>query len=472
MPDCGFGRLDLRSAAECEPVRVSGAPHSMGTDRQPMPVDDGRAGGSHHDRARVLPEIRRGQSGCEPEPGSDVRRRWNPSCVRFTSPRVISSIYDMAREPDGMPEPVPTDVGSDDGDPAERAPEVSPVEFTGNATEYFGIWLSNTVLAVLTVGIYSAWAKVRRSRYFLGNTIVLGDRLEYHATGVMILKGRLIAVAAVAVYLGIGFVSTLAQTVVAIALIPVYPWVINRAMRFNARMTSWRNVRFDWHGAYWGVTKVYLLWPIVAVLTLGVLAPLAARASREYLANRYALGRERFSAETPLRPYYAALLWTMLFGAALVVVAAGLIAAVLSLSGLSIPDAEFGASSNAGMGMSSWQLALVAAPIIAILPATICFQILTRNIIVNALTLGDAATFRSDLNPLRYLWILLSNFIATVLTAFLMYPWAQVRQYRYQAERITVRPTSALGTFLDTAARSDRAFGEEFGEIQDVGLEF
>ena len=61
--------------------------------------------------------------------------------------------------------------------------------------------------SILTAGIYSAWAKVRRSRYFLGNTIVLGDRLEYHATGMTILKGRLIAVAAIAVYFGIGFVS-------------------------------------------------------------------------------------------------------------------------------------------------------------------------------------------------------------------------------------------------------------------------
>ena len=178
---------------------------------------------------------------------------------------------------------VPAEGGSHPDHSAERALDAAPIEFTGRAGEYFGIWLSNTVLSILTVGIYSAWAKVRRSRYFLGNTMVLGDRLEYHATGMTILKGRLIAVAAIAVYFGIGFVSAFAQTIVALALVPVYPWIINRATRFNARMTSWRNVRFDWHGTYWGVAKIYLLWPIVAVLTLGALAPVAARASREYL---------------------------------------------------------------------------------------------------------------------------------------------------------------------------------------------
>ena len=359
----------------------------------------------------------------------------------------------------------PAEGGSHPDHSAERAPDVAPIEFTGRAGEYFGIWLSNTVLSILTAGIYSAWAKVRRSRYFLGNTMVLGDRLEYHATGMTILKGRLIAVAAIAVYFGIGFVSAFAQTIVALALVPVYPWIINRATRFNARMTSWRNVRFDWHGTYWGVAKIYLLWPIVAVLTLGALAPVAARASREYLANHYALGRERFGAKTPLRPYYVALLWTLLLGAALLVVVAGPVA-VLFFASLPSPDGGTGA----GMNESLWQLVFVAAPLVVVVPTAICFQILTRNIIVSALALGDAATFRSELNPLRYLWIVLSNFVVTVLTAFLMHPWAQIRQYRYQAERITVRPASGMGAFLDTEARSDQAFGEEFGELQDIGI--
>ena len=369
----------------------------------------------------------------------------------------------MTRESERVPATVATEGGSGHHDSAEGAPEATPLEFAGNATEYFGIWLSNTVLSILTLGIYSAWAKVRRTRYFLGNTIVLGDGLEYHATGGMILKGRLIAVAAIAAYVGIGFVSTVAQSIVAMALIPVYPWVINRAMRFSARMTSWRNVRFDWHGRYWGVARVYLLWPIVAVLSLGVLAPMAARAGREYQANHYALGRERFAATTPLWPYYVALLRTMLLGAALTVIVAGAIAFLLVFDGI-------GAVWLTISGMPPWTL-MGAAPLIAMGLAAICFRILARNIIVSALTLGDAAAFRSGLDPLRYLWILLSNFVATVLTAFLMSPWAQIRQYRYEAERITVRPMHGFGTFLDTEARLDRAFGEEFGEIQDIGLE-
>ena len=85
---------------------------------------------------------------------------------------------------------------------------------------------------------------------------------------------------------------------------PIHPWIINRSMTFNARTTSWRNVR--WHGGYWGVAKICLFRPLAAVLTLGILAPAAARRVRERLADRCAFGRERFAAATPLRPYYRA----------------------------------------------------------------------------------------------------------------------------------------------------------------------
>ncbi len=41
--------------------------------------------------------------------------------------------------------------------------------FTGKASEYFKIWIVNGLLTVLTLGIYSAWAKVRTNRYMYGN---------------------------------------------------------------------------------------------------------------------------------------------------------------------------------------------------------------------------------------------------------------------------------------------------------------
>ena len=36
--------------------------------------------------------------------------------------------------------------------------------FTGTTREYFGIWIVNVLLTFVTLGVYSAWAKVRRQR--------------------------------------------------------------------------------------------------------------------------------------------------------------------------------------------------------------------------------------------------------------------------------------------------------------------
>jgi uncharacterized membrane protein YjgN (DUF898 family) len=52
----------------------------------------------------------------------------------------------------------------DAGIPAQPAGDSIALEFTGCAGEYFRIWIVNVCLSVLTLGIYSAWAKVRRKR--------------------------------------------------------------------------------------------------------------------------------------------------------------------------------------------------------------------------------------------------------------------------------------------------------------------
>ena len=74
-----------------------------------------------------------------------------------------------------------------------------PFEFTGKAKEFFGIWLSNLLLSILTLGIYSAWAKVRRRRFFLGHTLIRGHRFDYHADPKVILKGRAVVVSVLVV---------------------------------------------------------------------------------------------------------------------------------------------------------------------------------------------------------------------------------------------------------------------------------
>ena len=88
--------------------------------------------------------------------------------------------------------------------PADITPDPSPqehrFEFHGNGGEYFRIWIVNLLLTLVTLGIYGAWAKVRRLRYFYGSTELAGSAFEYHGEPRKILKGRLIAAGLLAIY--------------------------------------------------------------------------------------------------------------------------------------------------------------------------------------------------------------------------------------------------------------------------------
>src|SRR5258708_7086090 len=84
--------------------------------------------------------------------------------------------------------------GSPTGERFER------LQFSGNAREYFRIWIVNLLFTLLTLGIYSAWAKVRKKRYFYGNTTLQGDSFDYFGSPRAILRARILALAVFVIY--------------------------------------------------------------------------------------------------------------------------------------------------------------------------------------------------------------------------------------------------------------------------------
>ena len=56
------------------------------------------------------------------------------------------------------------------------------------------------ILLLATAGLWSPWAKVRKRRYLYGHTWLGDANFEYDAEPIVILRGRLIAAAAVFVY--------------------------------------------------------------------------------------------------------------------------------------------------------------------------------------------------------------------------------------------------------------------------------
>lgn len=337
-----------------------------------------------------------------------------------------------------------------------------PVEFRGRSRDYFGIWIVNILLTMITLGIYSAWAKVRRMQFFYGNTRVAGDGFAYTARPVVILKGRLIALAViVALAVVQQFLPVEYQGLLPLVLLPLYPWAINQSMRFNARVTVWRNIRFDWLGTYGRACKVLFLWPLAALLTFGVAFPFAARALREFIANNHRFGTARFSAATAIGPYYIALGLSIL--AFLAVIAAAALPALLA----------FDRDELAYLAMRPEQLSFVPlALIVGIYFAGSIFFARTRNVLIRALVLEGGHRFDCDLSGLKLIWIRISNLIAVVLSLGLLWPWASTRTWRYLAQAMAVLPAGPLDDFAASQAAPGSAAVAEFADIEglDVAL--
>ena len=183
----------------------------------------------------------------------------------------------------------------DSPNPGHSAPRTHPFEFTGNAAEYFKIWIVNVFLSILTLGIYSAWAKVRTKRYFHGNTLLDGSPFEYLANPVAILKGRLIAFAVLGFYVvSVNFMPLL-EPVFMIAFLIILPWLVVRALAFNARNSAYRNIRFNFDSTYGEAAKIFLLFGLLLnLVTLGLAYPYFIYRLNRFQVENSAFGSTRF----------------------------------------------------------------------------------------------------------------------------------------------------------------------------------
>ena len=182
--------------------------------------------------------------------------------------------------------------------------KTTPVIFQGSASEYFGIWIVNLLLSLVTLGIYSAWAKVRRKKYFNNNTLIDNFGFDYHAKPISILKGRLIAVV---FFIGYGMSASFHPFLPAVFLLIFFialPWLVVRGSIFNARNTSHRGLRFDFIGTLGQAAKVFIALPMLMLPTLGLIMPYVAHQKSQFLVDNHRFGLSQFDMQPVVKKYY------------------------------------------------------------------------------------------------------------------------------------------------------------------------
>ena len=365
-----------------------------------------------------------------------------------------------------------------------RVPErLAPFHFTGDGGEYFRIWIVNLLLTVVTLGIYSAWAKVRKTRYFWQNTRLEGHAFDYHGDPRAILFGRIIALVLLAAYsFGFRFSRTAGLATVAVLLL-VGPWLFMRAQRFRLVNSSWRGLRFGFdmrlREAYEVVLPPLVIWFSGAVLgavasdqlglvgSVGVLTsimlPWMHHRLKSYQHRRARFGDREFDFLPAARGFYA------------VYFKAGLVAALGALAGmLAFVAVTFAVGDRSSV---LWIIGMTMATVPFVLLVVYLvgwpyFAARMQALVWSHTRLGDVR-FGSAIAFWPLFALTVKNVLLTIVTAGLYWPFAAVAFARYRVECMRTESDTPLAMLAQsTSAQPGAATGDAaldaFG--LDIGL--
>ena len=362
-------------------------------------------------------------------------------------------------------------------------PEPQRLRFTGTGREYFGIWVVNLSLTLLTIGIYSPWAKVRRIRYFYGNTLLDGSPFEFHGAPAAVLKGRLIALVLLIAYSQAAKISLFAWYVVVAVLIAMLPWLLWRSLRFRMANTSYRGIRFGFAGtlvqAYATFVPLILmvLGPTlvlaimsgeigprapdakalvaygIAILLVAVLAPWFFYRLRAFRQRNTRLGAQAFGFNATVGSGYRVSLkiggvFLLLLIGAMVVGGGGLAIAVAALpSSFAVPGTVVAVTVGYLFVLAIYPLSAARV----------------QNFVWNH-TRFNGERFESSARGGALLRIDASNVVAFIVTLGFFWPFAMIRRTRYRVEAMRYDGDPSTLVAAGAASRVGAA-GEEAADL-------
>jgi uncharacterized membrane protein YjgN (DUF898 family) len=380
---------------------------------------------------------------------------------------------------------------------AEPATEATvrrlPIEFTGSGSEYFRIWIVNLLLLLVTLGLYWPWAKVRRQRYFWGNTLVDGDPLGFHGEARQMFKGWLLVGVLFILYNWASSFSAVGGLVAFLALAALWPALWRSSMVFRMANTSWRGLRFRFVGSLRDAYLAHLppfvvalpmvalsfaipedpeqappdwvMWSIVGMFVLFLLTlPWLLWRIKAYQHRHYALGPLQTDFRASLGSFYLLAIKPFL-----------LVAGVMALIALYIVT-SYGSTGALGglLAEMMWVLPVMVIGFWVVLFLGIGPWITTRlQNLVWTKTGNAQMRFISQLRFRDMLGLSLKNGLLIMVTLGLYWPFAKVAMARLRLEAVHIRTVTDMQALL--AAEHERpaeAAGDAAGDFfgLDVGL--
>jgi uncharacterized membrane protein YjgN (DUF898 family) len=394
-------------------------------------------------------------------------------------------------QPQPQPQSYAATRAQPDAVPAPQLDEPLRFEFTGTGSEYFRIWVVNLLLTILTLGIYSAWAKVRKLQYFYRNTRLDGAIFDYHGNPKVILKGRVLAVALIGAYKLAADISPVATVFVVLALAGIMPWLLARSFRFKLANSSYRGLRFRFQGtardAYrslillpimlavigffvWSVITSYAQRPDAGVVILAIFLPLIALAVTvplaHYLLKRFqhdnaGYGHTSFYFHARLKEFFK------IYAKAIGYVSLG---GTLARMFYKLTAPLYDHLAHTAFGWLFMALYGAASTYISYMLVRSFLESRIQNLVWNETELGPHR-FVSEARGRSLLWIHASNLLLIVLTFGLYKPFAAIRLLKYRVESMSLIVDGNLEDFMaDQTIDTAGAIGQEAGDLFDIEI--
>ena len=331
-----------------------------------------------------------------------------------------------------------------------RNPTVRTLHFTGSGSEFFRIWITNLLLTICTLGLYSAWAKVRTINYFYGNTSLDGSSFSFVANPIAILKGRIIAFVVFGAYTFFQTVEPVVSLVIMLAVFPLIPLLVVRSMRFRMQNTEYRGLKFNFTGSVGHAYSLFFGGVILTYISMGILFPWWDCQKKQYLLGNLRYGNKRFESFPRAGVFYKCAGICILMGIGMTFLMILLSVAAGFLAG------DFGFV--AGILFLYLSMGILWA----------YWHVSTTNHVMESTCL-PGVFFRSRMSTHDFVALWVVNIILLVLTFGLAVPWVMVRNARYRVNCTTVLAED-LDSFVQGQIESTSAMGEELGETIDLDI--
>lgn len=178
------------------------------------------------------------------------------------------------------------------------------LSFHGSGGSLLVMMIINGFLTMLTLGIYSFWAKAKERRYLYSQLEFRKERFQYHGTGKEAALGWLksMAILFVPMAAGVGLVmmdgvmAALGMLVIYGTWFAILPVAIVGSRKYRLSRTSLMGIRFSFRGDVKSFAKVFVPGALLTGVTLGLYYPFFMANMRNYLVGQSYFGTRAFKS--------------------------------------------------------------------------------------------------------------------------------------------------------------------------------